>query len=1085
LRISVDGPSVWVTGTLTATASPGNHLGIQLASVTLTAGFSWSVKSTGSTDLQKPDESSYNITLEAEIDLDPAPGTDLQAEADVYESGEADVDNPGAIKASISLVSVGTEKFFKLQGWILEVQFSQLMRFFPDEEKGIIQDLLGHLMLKNLTLEYDYSSNSSATSNSNTGSGESPAPGTATRFYLYAAIVIEPIELDLTFYRDSALWIFTAELTTADDVDTDVGTVIKSLMGDTGNSIVAAMPRFVTGIKINKADAGIKFTIESVPAPEPAEGSNDQKGNSSIVTALSIHLPGPEGMDFEVTFAQITEKDKNPTAGTSTASQTKRIVKATMSNLPWHLIPQPPIVDRIAPAFDLLGFSWVQDPMGKPDANQNIGLTYAEVNKINQVLKFPIQYKAPTGTVKPDTVVLTAGWHFNVLDSGGHSQVKSILDYSFNKPQAADNQGGHVEAPSANSGLPENTEEGSGTAKGSLEKNTDTFKISNVGLRYEGGELILFLDVFAHLGPIEFELIGLGFGMNLTQIKLNELTTLVPSFHLQGMAVEFNQPPVAIAGMFVDKSTPDEKMYIGGVALTVEPYQFLAVGAYGQVKKQDGSNGTFKTVFIFAKLNGPLIELEIVTIGGITLGFGYNSTVTHPRIEDVANFPLLSNPNIAQGSGDPLSVMTKLADPGGIVQPQENSYWLAAGLEGKLLQVLDVSAVVIIEFNPYVSLGIYARASASMPPETAPPNPECFCYVELGMMCYVDFHQGQLRVEAQLSPNSFVMDPMCHLSGGFALCYWFGASPYAGDFVFSIGGYHPAYQPPAYYPVPPRLAITWQLSDMLSISGEAYFAITTKVCMGGGMLNAVFNMGLLSAYLTAHADFLMQFDPFYFVAQIGVCIGVEFELELLFISIHISVHLGAQLILHGPPFGGSAYVDFWVFGFTIPFGDDRKDHKPKSVEDFCKMLEKVPDPESKDAAGGSLTWSVLHVLSVEGGSFAEKKTEGETARSAEWQVRSGSFVFRVQSRIPLQSVSEANFDDGEDKSARVDMKTEADFYAKPMHLTQQLISTMEINIKKEVDGVPTTETEFRISGPVLKQMPLSLWGPCEYITTSS
>jgi hypothetical protein len=41
--------------------------------------------------------------------------------------------------------------------------------------------------------------------------------------------------------------------------------------------------------------------------------------------------------------------------------------------------------------------------------------------------------------------------------------------------------------------------------------------------------------------------------------------------------------------------------------------------------------------------------------------------------------------------------------------------------------------------------------------------------------------------------------------------------------------------------VPERLQISWAVSDVLKIDGQAYFAITPKVCMGGGVLSAHFD----------------------------------------------------------------------------------------------------------------------------------------------------------------------------------------------------------------------------------------------------
>jgi hypothetical protein len=74
--------------------------------------------------------------------------------------------------------------------------------------------------------------------------------------------------------------------------------------------------------------------------------------------------------------------------------------------------------------------------------------------------------------------------------------------------------------------------------------------------------------------------------------------------------------------------------------------------------------------------------------------------------------------------------------------------------------------------------------------------------------------------------------------------------------------------------------------------------------MGGGQLNAYFSCGPLSAYFNAWADFLMNFSPFHFLGSVGVEIGVEFDMDLFFCTIHISVDVSATLDLHGPPFGG-------------------------------------------------------------------------------------------------------------------------------------------------------------------------------------
>lgn len=253
----------------------------------------------------------------------------------------------------------------------------------------------------------------------------------------------------------------------------------------------------------------------------------------------------------------------------------------------------------------------------------------------------------------------------------------------------------------------------------------------------------------------------------------------------------------------------------------------------------------------------------------------------------------------------------------------------------------------------------------------------------------------------------------------------------------------------------------------------------------------------MHAWLTAWADFLMQYHPFKFIADIGLEVGVKFTLELLFVSIDISVTLRAELTLWGVPFGGEVYVDFWVFGFTIAFGEDQSD-PAITLAAFEELLMQVPDADSATAAGDqSGTVNRMHVLSVETGRYTEKAKAGDstTKRGDIWEVKRGGFVFRVQSRVPLQSVEQPAFASDKEKSAVTRAASSTPFYARPMHLQTQLTSTMTVSIRKHelitveeetpTGKVTTTkhndgpDLEFTPVKPVLKQVPLALWGLCK------
>jgi len=174
------------------------------------------------------------------------------------------------------------------------------------------------------------------------------------------------------------------------------------------------------------------------------------------------------------------------------------------------------------------------------------------------------------------------------------------------------------------------------------------------------------------------------------------------------------------------------------------------------------------------------------------------------------------------------------------------------------------------------------------------------------MVAEMNFAEDYFRVEASLAPTSFILVPQCHLYGGFALCYWYGRNPHAGDWVFSVGGYHKSFSPPLWYPVPSRLGVNFGIGGGLCVRAEAYFAVTPKVVMGGAMLHVSLDIGPVSAYLDASFDALINLNPLHYIADMRISVGVTCDIHILFIHIHISVSIGADLHIEGPEFGGVA-----------------------------------------------------------------------------------------------------------------------------------------------------------------------------------
>ncbi|GAE00080.1 hypothetical protein PVAR5_8815 [Paecilomyces variotii No. 5] len=553
-----------------------------------------------------------------------------------------------------------------------------------------------------------------------------------------------------------------------------------------------------------------------------------------------------------------------------------------------------------------------------------------------------------------------------------------------------------------------------------------------------------------------------GFALSVPVNKIQKFDPLDLSVWVQGIGLAFDKPPLSMSGTL---QKLDDDSWAGGISIDYEPYTFLAGGLYQHVPIP-GTKPVqeFETVFVFARLDGPLVELELATISGITGGFGYNSAMTVPDINNVTQFPFLED-NL---DSSPLVVLEGFLNPVPTIwfAPADGDIWLAAGLTCSAFQVLSIQAVATLAFHPDITLGIFANCDAKVPLTASPDDEELFVLVEMGLVSVLDHSKGIFHSEGQLTPRSFILDRSCHLSGGFALCYWFEDSGHDGDWVFTIGGYHSAFAPPPHYPVPERLAISWTFDPMVSISGSAYFAITPKVCMGGGSLEITFHAGLLDAYFDAWADFLVNFRPFSFQGEVGVSIGIDFSIPLFFFTIYFHIHFGADLHLTGPPLAGYVFVDWDIISFTIHFGHSDSKNDPLSWECMWQLLNQV------GSAAANTIGRQPHVFASTGGLTSTKSVPLKVTAEAvdHWAVIGGVFGFTLKSLFPITTFSYKH-PSGLLLSCTFDGPPT---FVKPMHVTKDQAVTSELYVE-----IVSTKGEYVFfpPKPIVELVPMALWGP--------
>ncbi|KAI1092447.1 hypothetical protein F5B19DRAFT_209814 [Rostrohypoxylon terebratum] len=949
---------------------------------------------------------------------------------------------------------------WKLEASLNSLYLSTLYEFFDKSsgEGDHVIPLIESIEVESMKLLYNYDKTDSSPAGTVSGS----------EFMFEGLLKVDVLQLKFGFvYKDKA-WKIEASLNTGDP--TTIGQIMRNILGDQDLDI----PSFLDDTTLDPNKDDIKLVVEKGPA------ENGGSGAFQFMTTLTA-------TPITLTFAQLHGKDWPAN------SPSKRLVKVALTAVPAVDIP---LVGNLTQPFDEMYYMWIQDS-SKQKGSRMPGLTRQDITDLNLnpiMEEHPLIAKDKTKTPSKDDILLEAGSHLTIVVKDDKGVRECLLDYEF-KRQAVQSKtnkrkrqrrairSGHYLSAA---GDEEKSDSDGTNASAPFKKTSGPLSISGIGLKYEDKVLHISFNARMELGPAGLSLLGFSINLGLTNLDLKQATLLPPS--LEGFAVAFERKPLTIAGIIRHSQTSTLNSYAGGLIVGWTPYQLEAAGFYGEAKPKGAD--PFTSIFVFARLDGPLITLEFAEISGVTGGFGYKSEVRVPTAAQITSFPFIDQSQL--GSADnALDALEELTDPGkgGWFTPHDDTFWAAAGMKIDAFQMIALDAVVVVQFGNAIKLGIFGVALVDIP-NTGPDFK--LAHVELGIAVVVDFDYGVVKAEAQLSPKSYILDPNCHLTGGFALYYWFDA-PHAdrdnvGNFVFSLGGYHQAFDVPTGWPNPERLGISWNLGKNLSIAGEAYFAITPKVCMGGGRLRASFSAGPVAAWFDAFANFLINYEPFHFYSEAGICVGVSFNLDILFIHIHISAELSADLYLWGPPLAGKVHVDIKVARFDIAFGGSRDTTSAINLDKFYELVLQtssktsqtaaLEDSKIRELAEGEDENEVIktnrkpenqgHTFLAQSGLLNDKSSLSR-GRNASWVVRGGTFSFLVGCKMVIDDAKLVD-EDGKELGS-VASKT-GSIYAKPMRLagSDHLDSNLEVKITQ-----PEETKVWRMSQDY-KSVPTALWG---------
>ncbi|WP_405218427.1 DUF6603 domain-containing protein [Agrococcus sp. Ld7] len=433
---------------------------------------------------------------------------------------------------------------------------------------------------------------------------------------------------------------------------------------------------------------------------------------------------------------------------------------------------------------------------------------------------------------------------------------------------------------------------------------------------------------------------------------------------LGGIAVHSSIAGLTLAGGLLKSGTEPNVEYLGMLLARFGVYGITIYGGFGQGEE---AGERYVSFFAVGAINGPIGGPPAFFLTGIGGGFGINRKLLVPTdLSDFGGYPLIEALDVAAQPQEP---MEQLRELGRYFPMKKGSFWFAAGISFNSFALVDGIAVLAVQVGDGLDINLLGLARMALPrPQAA------LVSIELALLVRFSSSEGVIWVQAQLTDNSWLLYPDVRLTGGFAYVIWFKGE-HAGEFVLTIGGYHPDFHRDG-YPVVPRLGLRWAIGSAIVIEAGAYFALTSEAIMAGGDFLASARFGPAWAELRFGAHGIVYFDPFrYFVnAYVRISAGITIDLWL-FGEVTISISLGARVEVEGPDFHGVATFEVGPVELSVPFGSSEQSGKNLLVAaDFvAKYLDPAP-------GGAALAHAAMVASGAQPAKGEQATPDGSSAR---------------------------------------------------------------------------------------------------------
>jgi hypothetical protein len=280
-----------------------------------------------------------------------------------------------------------------------------------------------------------------------------------------------------------------------------------------------------------------------------------------------------------------------------------------------------------------------------------------------------------------------------------------------------------------------------------------------------------------------------------------------------------------------------------------------------------------------------------------------------------------------------------ISDLKAIFPPQQGTFLIGpmARLGWGTPTLISVSLGVIIEIPGNIALvGILKIA--------LPADEIALLVLQVNFAGALEFDKKRFYFFAALFDSRILF---ITIEGELGVLFAFGDN---ADFVLSVGGFHPRFNPPPLpFPTPRRIEVNIINESYARIRCDGYFAVTTNTLQFGSQSEYFFGFSALSVEGHSGFDALIQFSPFHF----SVSISTSFSVKVFGVGVY---GIGIQLTLEGPaPWhaSGSGSISFLFFSVDVPIDFTWGESRDTSLPPIAAM------PLLADEMGKRSNWRAI------------------------------------------------------------------------------------------------------------------------------